>query len=121
MDTLTKAHASRVSSGMPWRVTSYESTPNPGAYKCMLDAPVIVGSHPFRRDKPLPLQPDADAHRARAQKIAELLFEHPNIQGVLICHDWITINRADKAPWPPIKKHLEQVLQQLEPLEQASS
>lgn len=112
---------------MPWRVTAYEPTPNPGALKCLLDAPIIVGSHPFRRDKPLPVSGDApatsviDQHKARACRIAELLFEHPNIQGLLICHDWITINRAEQASWPPIKKHLERVLQEVAPLPQENA
>jgi hypothetical protein len=105
---------------MPWRVTAYEPTPNPQALKCVLDGPIIVGSHPFRRHAPAvtPIDAASQGHTSRAGRIAELLFEHPTIQGLLICHDWITINRADQAPWPPIKKHLERVLQQIEPLPQ---
>lgn len=84
---------------MPYKVTRFESTPNPNALKCILDASISANSRSFR-------SPD----QAREDPTAAALFEIPGITAVLMCGDWVSICKAPEADWPQLKRAVRDVL-----------
>jgi len=84
---------------MPVKVLRYEPTPNPNALKCILSAGVSTGSLPFR-----------SAQAAAGHPLAAAIFALPGVTGLLLCGDWLTVNKAADARWPAIKKGVEKTL-----------
>lgn len=84
---------------MPRRITDFESTPNPNAIKCNLDAPVHEGSASFRSPE-----------QATAHPLANAVFQTQGVTNILLCNDWITVCRQPGTPWAPIKRALRDAL-----------
>ncbi len=90
---------------MPWKVTSFEPTPNPNALKCLLDRPVLAPGEPPRSYR--------RASESDADPLASALFAvEPtgSVVCVLIGPDWITVNRAPGAEWSKVKKGVRDAL-----------
>jgi hypothetical protein len=84
---------------MPLKVIRYEPTPNPDALKCILSGSVSPGSRSFRtRDQ------------AAGEPLAAAIMGLEGVGGLLLCGDWLTINRVAGSPWGPIKAGLEKAL-----------
>ena len=86
---------------MPYRVTSFEQTPNPNAIKCLVEpSPGPVPRSYFRPDQADP----AD------DPLAVELFKIPGVTSLLIHTAFITVNKAETARWPAIKSALRDTL-----------
>lgn len=84
---------------MPYRITSFESTPNPNALKCLVDpSPASVPRSYF------------NAEQAAGDPLAESLFEVEGVSNVLIHTAFVTICKRPDARWPAIKKGVERAL-----------
>lgn len=86
---------------MPFKITTYQPTPNPNALKCMLNKPIS--------DRP---RSYFNPQQAQADSLAAALFAIEGVTNLLINDDWITVNKAPNAHWPPIKGAVEQVLRE---------
>ena len=84
---------------MPYRVTEFESTPNPNAVKCWLDHPISHGPQSF-----------LNAAQACADPLASALFSEAGVTNVLFNGDWMTIGKPADAAWPAIKSKVKSVL-----------
>ncbi len=88
---------------MPWTITQYETTPNPNALKCWLDAPISEGPMSF-----------LSAEAAMGHPVGEALFATGKISTILLNGDWLTVCKIESTTWPTVKKHVERVLSTIE-------
>lgn len=86
---------------MPYRVTRYESTPNPNALKCVVEpSPGPCPRSYF----------NAEQAREAADDLAISLFEIPRVTNVLIHSAFITVSKQPDASWGGIKPRIERAL-----------
>lgn len=83
------------------RVLRYETTPNPDALKCILDARLSESPRSF-----------IGKDQAAGDPIAGPIFEHARLRAILINTDWMTINKEPDADWKDIKPVVERVLRE---------
>lgn len=84
---------------MPYRITSFESTPNPNALKCLVEpSPASVPRSYFKPEQ------------AAGDPLAEALFAIEGVTNVLIHTTFITVCKRPDARWPAIKKGVERAL-----------
>ncbi len=84
------------------RILRVEDTPNPNAVKCILASRVRGhGERPRGYQHP---------DQARGDPLAERLLAIPGVVNVLIQGEWISVGKAPGAPWPQIRKALDDVL-----------
>jgi hypothetical protein len=91
---------------MPFRITEFESTPNPNAVKCWLDRPISDGPRSF-----------LTAEMATEDPVAAALFAEAGAVCVLFNGNWVTINKSPDAGWDTVKRKVRQVLSEV-PVEQ---
>jgi len=84
---------------MPFRITRYESTPNPNAMKCWLDAPISDVPQSF-----------LNASMAADHALARSLFDTGVLTTLLLNGTWMTVNRQPEIAWPKVKRVVEGVL-----------
>lgn len=87
---------------MPYKVTEFQSTPNPNAVKCVLDRAIRdpgAGSVAWR-----------SAGAASGDPTAAAIFGIPGVNNLLINADWITVGKAPEADWKAIKQEVKRVL-----------
>lgn len=86
---------------VPYRVTKFESTPNPNAVKCWLDQPISEGPRSF-----------LNAQMAAADPIAAALFQEAGVTTVLFNGAWVTVNKPADADWQSVKNKVKRVLRE---------
>jgi Scaffold protein Nfu/NifU N terminal len=84
---------------MPFSVVEVQPTPNPNALKFLLNGP--IAEHPTSF---------FSAEAATSHPIASRLFAIPGVSSLLLLGDFVTVNKAADASWPPIKEKVRQVL-----------
>ena len=85
---------------MGYTVRDAQPTPNPNALKLLLDRPIS--------DEPLSfLTPAAGI----GHPLAEQLFAIPGVVGLLMLHDFVTINKAPTAKWAAIRAKAQRILE----------
>lgn len=100
---------------MPFKVISFESTPNPHALRCVLNAPLPMphaqpaspGSSPSPEGGERSYR---DAQQARGDAAAEAMFSVPGVVGVMIREGWMTISKAPSAKWSNVRAGVEKAL-----------
>ena len=95
---------------MPWRIESYEDTPNPNALKCWLDRPISEGPVSFR----CPEEADDPEADPRLAAIARALFDRAGLTSVLFLGDWIAVNKPPGARWRRVRTAVGAVLAEAE-------
>lgn len=85
---------------MPYRVTEFESTPNPNAVKCWLDRPISDRPRSF-----------FNAQMAAEDPVAAALFADAGITNILFNGDWLTVNKPPDADWTSTKAKVKRVLE----------
>ncbi|MGN6505605.1 MAG: NifU N-terminal domain-containing protein [Tepidisphaeraceae bacterium] len=85
---------------MPFTVIDAQPTPNPNALKYTLDKPIAA-------DKP---ESFLNADDARSHPVAAALFAIPGVVGVLLLHDFVTLNKTAAATWKKITPEVKKVL-----------
>ena len=84
---------------MPYSVVEVQPTPNPNALKFLLDRQIAQAPTSF-----------FSAEAAADHPVASRLFAIPGVGSVLLLGDFVTVNKAADATWPPIKERVRQVL-----------
>lgn len=91
---------------MAFAVREFQSTPNPNALKCVLNAPL-----------PEPLLNSVRSFRKREEAaghaLAEALFAVPGVTGLLLSGDWLTVNKSPEADWKAIRQGVQQALERV--------
>ncbi|MEZ6241444.1 MAG: NifU N-terminal domain-containing protein [Phycisphaerales bacterium] len=84
---------------MPYRITSFEPTPNPNALKLMVEpSPASTPRSYFN-----PAQAAEDS-------LAKALFDVDGVTNVLIHAAFITVGKRPEAPWRAIRVGVERAL-----------
>lgn len=86
---------------MPYKVVSFESTPNPNAIKCVLDR------SPTERPRSY-----FNAEAAEGDPLAEALFGIEGVTNILIHTQWISVSKAPETTWAGVKAEVRRVLQE---------
>lgn len=81
------------------KILRYEPTPNPDAYKCILDGPLSQTTLSFLNSD------DASDH-----PVAGPLFGTGDVRAVLIGGNWMTVNKNPGASWKALKPVIERTL-----------
>jgi hypothetical protein len=84
---------------MGFKITEFETTPNPNAVKCWLDRPISEGPRSF-----------LEAGAAADDPIAAALFAEVEVTNLLFNGDWVTINKTPSASWKTVKAAVKRVL-----------
>lgn len=84
---------------MSFRITQFESTPNPNAVKVWLDRAISDRPRSF-----------LNASMAAADPIAAALFEQAGVTNVLFNGDWVTVNKPPDSDWKSVKEKVRRVL-----------
>ena len=79
----------------PVTIRRFETTPNPNAVKCIL-AGAIPGPARSYRTRPGPGEPID-------HPVAAALFRIPQVAGLLLSGDWMTVPKAPEARWAEVK------------------
>ena len=82
-----------------YRVTEFESTPNPNAVKCWLDGAISTEPRSF-----------LNARAAQEDPVAAALFAPGQVTTVLFFGDWVTVSKTPEASWRSVKAHVKKVL-----------
>jgi hypothetical protein len=94
---------------MPFKVVSFESTPNPHALRCVLD-----GALPEATSRASAPEGGArsyrDAQQAQGDAAAEAMFSVPGVVGVMIRDGWMTISKSPSAKWSTVRAGVEKAL-----------
>jgi hypothetical protein len=77
---------------MKRKVVAFEETPNPHALKCVVSVAFAGAPRSYR-----------SAESAQGDELARELFAIPGVTGVLICNDFVTVNKAPGAEWKSIR------------------
>jgi hypothetical protein len=84
---------------MPFTVTSFETTPNPDAMKCLVaPSPTTVPRSYF------------DAASAGDDPLASALFAIDGVTNVLIHTEFVTVCKAPGTRWAGLKSKIERAL-----------
>lgn len=86
---------------MPYKVVSFETTPNPNAIKCVLDR------SPGERPRSY-----FNAESAQGDPLAAALFGIDGVTNVLIHTQWISVNKTPEADWAGVKAGVRRVLKE---------
>ncbi len=84
---------------MGYHVKEFESTPNPNAVKCWLDAAISTEARSF-----------LNAAAAQEDPVAAALFASGQVTTVLFFGHWVTVNKTPEASWRSVKTHVKKVL-----------
>ena len=90
---------------MPYQVAAIEPTPNPNAVKVLVSPSPTATSEGRPRSyfNPQAVEPGTDP-------LAEALFQIEGVTSLLIHTEFIAVNKAPEAKWPPIRTALKQTL-----------
>ncbi|MEM7756023.1 MAG: NifU N-terminal domain-containing protein [Planctomycetota bacterium] len=86
---------------MPYRVTAFDSTPNPNAIKCLVEpSPGPIPRSYFRQEQVDPAE----------DPLAAQIFQIEGVSSILIHTAFISVNKSPDASWGPIKKAVKAAL-----------
>lgn len=86
---------------MPFRVIEFQSTPNPNAVKCVLDAsPAPDGPRSY-----------SSADAARGDPVGRPLMAVPGVVHVLIHDGWVSVVKSAGAEWRTVRKGIAAALE----------
>ena len=83
------------------KVKSVQPTPNPNAFKFVLDREVLPGD----------TRNYAGADQARGDRLAEALFAVDGVETVFYCDDFVTVSMAAAADWRTVHDRVVVVLE----------
>lgn len=85
---------------MGLKVIEFEDTPNPNAVKCVLSGVISERPRSYRT-----------AASAQGDSLAEALFAISGVTCVLICNDFVTVNKTPDAEWKAIRKAVRKLIE----------
>ncbi|MFK7739256.1 MAG: NifU family protein [Planctomycetota bacterium] len=94
------------------KVSSIQPTPNPNAFKFLLDATVAKSGQTRAYAKP---------EQANDDVLAQALFAVPGIETLFFCDNFVTVSMIAEADWRAVAEQVTKLLESHEPPAQAAS
>lgn len=82
------------------KITSIQPTPNPNAYKFVLEQKVVQNG----------VREYGSAAEAEADGLARSLFALPDVTNVFLCENFVTVTMRDGADWRKLNERVSQAL-----------
>ncbi|MCA8966878.1 MAG: NifU family protein, partial [Planctomycetes bacterium] len=90
------------------KVTSIQPTPNPNAFKFLLDQAVAKPGQTLAYGKP---------EDARSDVLAQGLFAIPGVETLFFCDSFVTVSMIASADWRAVAEQVTRLLESHEPAE----
>lgn len=84
------------------KVSSIQPTPNPNAFKFLLDRQIAKSGHSLAYGKP---------EDARSDVLAQALFAIPGIETLFFCDNFVTVSMTAKADWRAVAEQVTRLLE----------
>jgi NFU1 iron-sulfur cluster scaffold homolog, mitochondrial len=84
------------------KVQSIQPTPNPNAFKFLVDRPLVAGGQTLSYAKP---------EDARQDVLAQGLFAVPGVETLFFCDNFITVSMNAKADWRAVAEQVTRLLE----------
>ena len=94
------------------KVTSIQPTPNPNAFKFLMDKPMA---------KPGQTQAYAKPEQAQNDALAQGMFAVPGVETLFFCDNFVTVSMTAEADWRAVAEQVTKLLESHEPPEQADA
>ena len=88
------------------KVQSIQPTPNPNAFKFLMDQPLVAGTDTLSYSKP---------EDARTDAIGQALFAVPGIETLFFCENFVTVSMTAEADWRAVAEQVTKLLESHEP------
>ncbi|MBL8752241.1 MAG: NifU family protein [Planctomycetes bacterium] len=83
------------------KVTSIQPTPNPNAFKFLVDRPLVQG-HTLAYAKP---------EQARNDVLAQGMFAIPGVETLFFCENFVTVSMTAQADWRAVCEQMTRLLE----------
>ena len=90
------------------KVTSIQPTPNPNAFKFLMDKPMA---------KPGQTQAYAKPEQAHNDVLAQAMFAVPGVETLFFCDNFVTVSMTAEADWRAVAEQITKLLESHEPAE----
>ena len=90
------------------KVTSIQPTPNPNAFKFLMDKPMA---------KPGQTQAYAKPEQATDDVLAQGMFAVPGVETLFFCDNFVTVSMTAEADWRAVAEQITKLLESHEPAE----
>ena len=87
-------------SGVPMKVQSIQPTPNPNAFKFVVDRRILEGTRDY-----------ASAEAAQSDPLAQAIFAVPGVENVFYCDDVVTVSMDAAADWHAVSEQVSTILE----------
>ncbi|MGC6486721.1 MAG: NifU family protein [Planctomycetota bacterium] len=94
------------------KVTSIQPTPNPNAFKFLMDKPMA---------KPGQTQAYAKPEQAQNDVLAQGMFAVPGVETLFFCDNFVTVSMTADADWRAVAEQVTKLLESHEPVEDHSA
>jgi Fe-S cluster biogenesis protein NfuA len=84
------------------KVTSIQPTPNPNAFKFLVDAPLAKPGQTLAYARP---------EQARQDVLAQGLFAIPDVETLFFCDNFVTVSMTAKADWRAVSEQVTRLLE----------
>lgn len=88
------------------KVSSIQPTPNPNAFKFLVDVPLAKPGQSLAYAKP---------EQARSDVLAQAMFAIPGIDTLFFCDNFVTVSMTGQADWRAIAEQVTRLLESHEP------
>jgi hypothetical protein len=94
------------------KIVRTEPTPNPRAFKCVLDAPAVLSSPGAMGTDSPAARSFRDPASAAGEPLAARLLQVEGVAGLLFAPDgsWISVNLREGADWKRVRPALDRAL-----------
>jgi Fe-S cluster biogenesis protein NfuA len=93
------------------KVTSIQPTPNPNAFKFLVDRPLVQG-HTIAYAKP---------EQARNDVLAQGMFAIPGVETLFFCENFVTVSMTPQADWRAVAEQMTRLLESHIPADEAAA
>ncbi len=84
------------------KVSSIQPTPNPNAFKFLVDGPIVKSGQTLAYAKP---------DQARNDVLAQGLFAIPNVDTLFFCENFVTVSMTPQADWRAVCEQVTRLLE----------
>ena len=90
------------------KVTSIQPTPNPNAFKFLMDKPMAQSGQTQAYAKP---------EQAKDDALAQAMFAVPGVETLFFCDNFVTVSMTAEADWRAVAEQVTKLLESHEPEE----
>jgi Fe-S cluster biogenesis protein NfuA len=93
------------------KVSSIQPTPNPNAFKFLVDRPLAKAGESRAYAKP---------EQARSDVLAQGMFAIPGVDTLFFCENFVTVSMTPQADWRAVAEQVTRLLESHEPVDAAA-